>query len=57
LNPNKRMKRRNGSIRQYCWLAEPAAGSSGAFTSVSPNGNLYSNTSCDSIGVAPAFLI
>jgi hypothetical protein len=57
LNPNKRMKRRNGSIRQYWWLAEPSAGSSSGFTSVSNIGYLLSNLSYYSIGVAPAFLI
>jgi len=57
LNPNKRMKRRNGSIRQYWWLAEPSAGSSSLFTFVYLNGSLNDNYSHYSIGVAPAFLI
>jgi len=57
LNPNKRMKRRNGSIRQYWWLAEPSAGSASRFTIVHPRGNLNYTTSYYSLGVAPAFLI
>ncbi len=57
LNPNKRMKRRNGSIRQYWWLAEPSAGSSHNFTNVSGYGILNYLNSYSSIGVVPAFLI
>ena len=57
LNPNKRMKRRNGSIRQYWWLAEPSAGSASSFTTVSYYGGLYYSSSHYSAGVAPAFLI
>ena len=57
LNPNSRMKKRNGSSRQYWWLAEPSAGSSSDFTAVYSNGTLYHYNSYYSIGVAPAFLI
>jgi hypothetical protein len=57
LNPNSRMKKRNGSPRQYWWLAEPSAGSAGSFTLVNYTGLLYYNISYYSFGVAPAFLI
>lgn len=57
LNPDKRMKKFNGSSRQYWWLAEPSAGSASHFTFVHARGSLYYRDSYDSYGVAPAFLI
>jgi hypothetical protein len=57
LNPNKRMKRYNGSVRNTWWLAEPSAGSSSAFTYVSAGGGIDGAGSYISFGVAPAFLI
>ena len=57
LNPNSRMKKRNGSPRQYWWLAEPSAGSSSRFTLVYYGGDLGNYASYLSLGVAPAFLI
>jgi len=57
LNPSRIMKRRNGSARQYWWLAEPSAGSSSHFTSLGNIGRLARNTSYNSYGVVPAFLI
>ena len=57
LNPNSRMKKRNGSTRQYWWLAEPSAGSASYFTFVTTLGHLHDTYSYTSRGVAPAFLI
>ncbi len=57
LNPNKRMKRYNGSDRQTWWLAEPSAGSSSGFTFVDITGSLDYGGSYYSRGVAPDFLI
>lgn len=57
LNPNKRQKGYNGSVRDMWWLAEPFAGSAGGFTRVGSQGSLYYGDSCYSVGVAPAFLI
>lgn len=57
LNPSKIMKRRNGSIRQYWWLAEPSENSSTAFTYVSAVGYANYNFSSLAYGVVPAFII
>jgi len=57
LNPNSRMKKFNGSSRQYWWLAEPSAGSASIFNTVGSGGILDNYYSSYPRGVAPAFLI
>ena len=56
MNPNKKIKKRNGS-RYYWWLAEPSAGSSTGFCGADGNGYADIDIASLTFGVVPAFLI
>jgi len=56
MNPNKKIKRRNGS-RYYWWLAEPSANSSTNFCFADSDGNAGNGNASLTRGVVPAFLI
>lgn len=56
MNPNKKIKKLNGS-RYYWWLAEPSASSSTNFCRANNRGDAFYGNASNTFGVVPAFLI